>query len=355
MAENPAETPVVGVPTYCSQPPRTAPVLPPGASPDRERAILVGGAKWVNGTVLHYCFLNEPGAALDATQLDEIRRAFQEWKDVGIGLEFREVTRLSEAEVRISLRRGDGSWSYVGRDVLGIPPPQPTMRFGWSLTDTPHGKATARHEIGHTLGFAHEHQNPFAGIEWDEEKVYRSLGGPPNNWSREKTFHNILRKLSTDEVEGSTWDPLSVMEYPFPAGLIIRPEQYRNGIPDPVRISEQDKTYARRWYPVIDAKPPELHPLQSVELGLASGEQADFTIEPAETRTYEMGTFGSSDFVMVLFEDIDGELRYYTGTDDSATNGNGRLKAKLFQGRHYVLRARLYSIWGPGKAALMCW
>ncbi|WP_438309952.1 M12 family metallopeptidase [Streptomyces sp. HUAS TT3] len=355
MAENPAETSVVGVPTYCSQPPRTAPVLPPGASPDRARAILVGGAKWVNGTVLHYCFLNEPGAALDATQLDEIRRAFQEWKDVGIGLEFREVTRLSEAEVRISLRRGDGSWSYVGRDVLGIPPPQPTMRFGWSLTDTPHGKATARHEIGHTLGFAHEHQNPFAGIEWDEEKVYRSLGGPPNNWSREKTFHNILRKLSTNEVEGSTWDPLSVMEYPFPAGLIIRPEQYRTGIPDPVRISEQDKTYVRRWYPVIDAKPPELHPLQSVELGLTSGEQADFTIEPAETRTYEMGTFGSSDFVMALFEDIDGELRYHTGTDDSGTNGNGRLKAKLFQGRHYVLRARLYSTWGPGKAALMCW
>ena len=71
------------------------------------------------------------------------------------------------------------------------------------------------HEIGHTIGFPHEHQNPNAGIVWDEEAVYRALGGPPNNWSRETTFHNIIRKIQPDRVQGSTWDPDSVMHYPF--------------------------------------------------------------------------------------------------------------------------------------------
>jgi hypothetical protein len=66
---------------------------------------------------------------------------------------------------------------------------------------------TALHGIGHTLGLPHEHQNPNAGIVWDEETVYTSLGGPPNNWPREKTQWNILRKIEPDTVQGSYWDP----------------------------------------------------------------------------------------------------------------------------------------------------
>jgi hypothetical protein len=37
--------------------------------------------------------------------------------------------------------------------------------------------------------------------------VYTSLGGPPNNWPREKTQWNILRKIEPDTVQGSNWDP----------------------------------------------------------------------------------------------------------------------------------------------------
>jgi len=59
----------------------------------------------------------------------------------------------------------------------------------------------------------HEHQNPFAGIQWHEEAVYQSLGGPPNNWSRDKTFHNILGKARPESGPGSSWDPDSIMEY----------------------------------------------------------------------------------------------------------------------------------------------
>jgi hypothetical protein len=46
-----------------------------------------------------------------------------------------------------------------------------------------------------------------AGIVWDEEAVYKDLGGPPNNWSRQETFFNIIRKIDKNEVDGGSWDP----------------------------------------------------------------------------------------------------------------------------------------------------
>jgi hypothetical protein len=49
------------------------------------------------------------------------------------------------------------------------------------------GIDTAIHEIGHTLGLPQEHQNPNAGIVWDEPAVIADLGGSPNFWSEAKT------------------------------------------------------------------------------------------------------------------------------------------------------------------------
>jgi len=220
---------------YCDVKPQTVPVLSPELAVGRLRAIRLIRAKWVNGTVLHYCFLDGP-----EPQRQAVRDAFTEWKDLGIGLEFMEVTDRSEAEVRIAFDQSDGSWSYVGRDVLGIPIAEPTMNFGWDLTDD-YGRTTALHEIGHTLGLPHEHQNPFAGIVWDEAKVYDYFAGAPNLWSQQQTYHNVLRKLDPAEVEGSEWDPDSVMEYWFPAGLISEPAPYRDGLVPPGGLSETDK------------------------------------------------------------------------------------------------------------------
>ena len=189
---------------YCAAPPRVPLALPPGLDPVRARAIVLGRAMWANGTVLHYYFFDRDGASDGAwvgepAQQDAVRAGFQAWKELGIGLEFREVADRSEAEVRIGFMDGDGSWSYLGRDVLRQGSNARTMNFGWDLT-TAHGRTTALHEIGHTLGMPHEHQNPFAGIVWDEAKVFEFLGGPPNNWDRETTFHNVLRKLDPGEV-----------------------------------------------------------------------------------------------------------------------------------------------------------
>jgi hypothetical protein len=335
---------------YCKAPPRTLPVLSPEMTLGRMRAIVVTRVKWVNGTTLLYHFLEGPEA-----QRQVVRSSFDEWKGLGIGLEFTEVDDPAEAEVRIAFDQSDGSWSYLGRDVLSIGSQQATMNFGWDLT-TPYGRTTALHEIGHTLGKPHEHQNPMAGIVWDEEAVYARFGAPPNSWDRDTTFRNILRKLDVTEVEGSPWDQASIMHYAFPGGLIKDPEPVRGGISPPGTLSEVDKNYVRMWYPPLGpAAPPLLEPFVSHALHLTAGQQADFRVEPTESRTYRIGTFGESDAVLVLFEKVDGEWRYRSGDDDSGESRNALVEEKLFKGGEYLVRLRLYSSWASGHTAVMLW
>jgi Astacin (Peptidase family M12A) len=275
----------------------------------------------------------------------------------GIGIKFEEVRNISEAEVRIGFRQGDGAWSYIGRDVIDIPgQDERTMNFGWDLRADPRGVDVPVHEIGHTLGFPHEHQNPFAGIVWNEEAVYRYFGGPPNNWTRDTTFYNVLQKLAAGEVQGSQWDPNSIMHYAFTAGLIDRPEQYRNGLKPFGGLSERDLQQVRFFYPPIEESSyAELKPFHSEILSLAPAEQKNFMINPSATRNYTIQTFGKLDTVMVLFEDQNGDLKYVDGDDDSGTDFNAQINVRLYQGRRYVLRIRLYSSFATGETSVMLW
>lgn len=326
-------------------------------SVERARLIQFVQKKWVNGTKLRYYFFPNGSFSGGEDQKNLVREGFRVWRDIGIGIIFEEVTDISEAEIRIGFLRGDGAWSYVGRDVIDIPGQnERTMNFGWDLTADPRGVDTPVHEIGHTLGFPHEHQNPFAGIEWNEEAVYRYFGGPPNNWSRQTTHYNILRKLSAGEVEGSEWDPDSVMHYAFTAGLIERPEEYRDGLCPAGGLSDKDIEQARFFYPPIEGSDyEELRPFQSQMMFLSPAEQANFVVKPTSTRNYTIQTFGQSDAVMVLFEAQDGDLKYVDGDDDSGTSLNARISVRLYKGRRYILRIRLFSAYATGETAVMTW
>jgi hypothetical protein len=93
-------------------------VLPEGLSPIRASAIRLGAKKWVNGTVLHYHFLEDPAWVWADAQKDVVRWAARTWIDVGIGLSLIEVGDPTEAEILIGFLQSDGSWSLVGTDNL---------------------------------------------------------------------------------------------------------------------------------------------------------------------------------------------------------------------------------------------
>jgi len=308
--------------------------------------------KWVNGTPLHYYFFDEPPLApANDVQKEAVRKAFDKWMDVGIGIKFKEVASPEDAEIKIGFDQSDGSWSYIGKVILKF---EHTMNFGWDLT-TPHGADTAIHEIGHTLGFQHEHQNPYAGLVWDEDAVYDYFSASPNNWDRDTIERNILNKIHPDSVAGSKWDPNSIMHYQFDKGLIREPEQYQNGIKPEPGLSAKDIAQVTFFYPKLESKNPELKLYESQILSLKPGEQKNFSINIDSSRDYTFNTFGKSDTVMVLFEEDGDEMHYVIGDDDSGTSRNAKFTVRLIKGRKYVLRIRLYYKFSSGNTAVMTW
>lgn len=342
---------------FCALPPVAARVFGADVSPDRVRLIETISKKWVNGTKLRYTFMGAATGIGGTAQRNLVREGFARWKAVGIGITFEEVSDIASADIRIGFVDGDGAWSYIGRDVRDIPGRnERTMNFGWDLTADPRKADVAVHEIGHTLGFPHEHQNPFAGIVWDEAAVYRYFGGPPNSWDRATIDYNILRKLSTSEVEGTQWDPDSIMHYAFGSGLILSPTQYRAGLTPHGGLSPHDIAQAKIFYPPQDdTTNPELKPFRSQVMTLAPAQQANFNVLPTATRNYMFQTFGGSDTVMVLFEDVGGDLRYVKGDDDSGVDRNAQFTVRLSAGRKYVLRIRLYANTDSGEFGVMMW
>ena len=151
---------------------------------------------WRPGRTLKVAFV---GGASAAQQ--QVMDTARQWSDfANIAFDFGDH---QDAEIRIALDENDGHWSAVGTDALVeeyFPKSGPTMNCGLT-TDSPPAEYSrvVLHEFGHALGLIHEHQNPAAGIRWNERVVIDALKRS-QGWDEATIRHNVLNSLSRDDL-----------------------------------------------------------------------------------------------------------------------------------------------------------
>lgn len=316
------------------------PILPDDTPPTPIELALLTRNLWKPGRTLHIRFLD--GADVVQNKVEEIAHMWEDFANLKLVFD-----DSPDAEIRISFTPDIGSWSYLGTDALTIPKNQPTMNYGWLRpnTSTTEYHRVVLHEFGHAFGCIHEHQNPSAAIPWDKEKVYRTYGGPPNNWSRQQVDVNLFQKYTENQTQFTEFDRQSIMLYPIQKDLT-------DGVFEVgwnTALSEHDKEFIGRMYPKDEKTAVDLtvgaDPFQT-DIG-AHGEEDHYCFQVSAGGNYTVETTGRTDVVMGLFGPNDA-TKQIAQDDDSGTGLNARITQTLAPGE-YTVRVRHFRPRGTGK------
>ena len=308
----------------------------------RVRAISPIGKTWMNGSTLRVRFMS----GTPAQQATAHKQAAW-WSQVAnLKLDFNDAPN---AEIRITFDPSDGAWSYIGTDCRGIPVNQATMNLGFL------DGGTAGHEFGHAIGLAHEHQNPAGGIQWNEQVVIRETDKSPNFWDEATARHNILDKYSADQINGTAFDPDSIMLYFFPASWTL------NGIATKANdvLSSMDKGFiaGAKMYPktggtVSSAKELKVNASRRTAASIGKiGEEDLYRFTVATDGRYVIDTSGPTDIVMKLFGP-NSETALIEEDDDSGIDTNALIAADLVAGEYFVQVRHYNRTKGTGKYSI---
>jgi serralysin len=197
--------------------------------------------QWQNGKVLNVGFM---GGTREV--IDRIKRHAKTWMEyANITFDFKQ--RRKPADVRISFDTNDGSWSYVGTDILTKDKEEPTMNFGWlsPTLDDIEFRQVVLHEFGHTLACIHEHERPDNGIPWDKPKVY-AYYKRTDGWSRDEVDSQVFEVYDESMIRANKLDKKSIMMYAVPNALT----KGNFEIPWNDHLSVADKTFIGKMYPL---------------------------------------------------------------------------------------------------------
>ena len=139
------------------------------------------------------------------------------------------------ADIRIDFDPEGGAWSLLGTDCLSEDKKESTMNFGWF--DVP----TTLHEFCHALSMVHEHSNPNGKpINWSVCHVTQ-WANSTQGWDATTIKENIIEKYKVDQINGSEFDPLSIMLYFFPGNVVCK-DNPDGSVPD-ITVGDVQKCF----------------------------------------------------------------------------------------------------------------
>jgi hypothetical protein len=201
--------------------------------------------RWIPGQTIQISFLN--GSNYQVLKTMDIASTWLHYANLYFGWNTLQMDdRNGRSDVRISFKRGDGSWSYVGIDALTISDQrQATMNFGWLYDETPEEEweRVVLHEFGHMLGAIHEHQSPATNIKWDKPLLYQYYW-ETQGWSKEQVDYNIISKYNKG-ISNTEFDRESIMLYPVEQKFTL--DDFEVGWNR--QLSDRDKGFIAEMYP----------------------------------------------------------------------------------------------------------
>ena len=249
------------------------------------RAAFLTAKVWPANTTIKIAFLEKPGDDIDRTDVDVMKRTvdangvslyvdpMQDIIDkfsitdaiikvvtermqplVNIKLKFydekNKLYNPNVADIRIAFDPNGGAWSLLGTDALTVKnKKEATMNLGWF--DVP----TTCHEFCHALGMIHEHSNPKGNkINWNVDRVYK-WAKDSQGWDAATTKTNIIDRYNMDEINGSSFDPTSIMLYFFPGTLTDDPKTKKccgTGTHQNLSFAPNDVLFLNHTYPLAN-------------------------------------------------------------------------------------------------------
>jgi len=202
------------------------------------RGMAAKDLRWQTGQKLKVCFLNG-----DQKQHKDFMDIANLWIVDGVSLKLDTTNDQKGSHIRVTIG-GNRNLSLVGKEsMLPSESEKPTL---WVSTVT---ESIVLHEFGHALGFVHEHFHSNLPFTWNKEAVYKDLGEPPDNWTREYIDRHVFKidpmnRLPADE-EITRFDASSVMMYTIKAEWTMEKKAFMPG----KSLSEGDKDTIRKLYP----------------------------------------------------------------------------------------------------------